>query len=216
MYCYTQFSQPCSRPLLETTVHYLPGKSGSVSCGVTGLPPGSWYSQVSICAFQESISHSCVSSGSSMVRLMATSSKKAYAIPKSAAPWAPAPVAVHSWPIPPQMFKQFCLSLCGVSWPWCAQDLFELFESLWWKWCLILLCPWMWGISSQLFEHLPYSWGFSDLAGGISPHVRSSATQPPHPHNIKFTYICLVGVTEEEKRDNMLENIGRDNSWKLP
>ena len=86
MYCYTQFSQPCSRPLLETTVHYLPGKSGSVSCGVTGLPPGSWCSQVSICAFQESISHSCVSSGSSMVRLMATSSKKAYAIPKSAAP----------------------------------------------------------------------------------------------------------------------------------
>ena len=38
---------------------------------------------------------SCVSSGSSMVGLMATSSKRAYAIPKSAAPRAPAPVAVH-------------------------------------------------------------------------------------------------------------------------
>ena len=38
---------------------------------------------------------SCVSSGGSMVGLMATSSKRAYAIPKSAAPKAPAPVAVH-------------------------------------------------------------------------------------------------------------------------
>ena len=38
---------------------------------------------------------SCVSSGGSMVGLMATSSKRAYAIPKSAAPRAPAPAAVH-------------------------------------------------------------------------------------------------------------------------
>ena len=37
----------------------------------------------------------CVSSGGSMVGLMATSSKRAYAIPKSAAPRAPAPAAVH-------------------------------------------------------------------------------------------------------------------------
>ena len=38
---------------------------------------------------------SCVSSGSSMVGLMATSSKRAYAITKSAAPRAPVPAAVH-------------------------------------------------------------------------------------------------------------------------
>ena len=38
---------------------------------------------------------SCVSSGSFMVGLMATSSKRAYAIPKSAAPRAPAPAAGH-------------------------------------------------------------------------------------------------------------------------
>ena len=38
---------------------------------------------------------SCVSSGGSMVGLMATSSKRAYAISKSAALRAPAPVAVH-------------------------------------------------------------------------------------------------------------------------
>ena len=38
---------------------------------------------------------SCVSSGSSMVQLMVTSSKRAYATPRSAAPRAPAPVAGH-------------------------------------------------------------------------------------------------------------------------
>ena len=34
--------------------------------------------------------------------LMATSSKRAYAIPRSTAPRAPAPAAVHCWPVPPQ------------------------------------------------------------------------------------------------------------------
>ena len=38
---------------------------------------------------------SCVSSGASMVGLMVTSSKRAYAIPRSTAPRAPAPAAVH-------------------------------------------------------------------------------------------------------------------------
>ena len=41
---------------------------------------------------------SCVSSGGSMVGLMVTSSKRAYAIPRSTAPRAPAPTAVHCWP----------------------------------------------------------------------------------------------------------------------
>ena len=45
---------------------------------------------------------SCVSSGGSMVGLMVTSSKRAYAIPRSAAPRAPVPEAVHCWPVPPQ------------------------------------------------------------------------------------------------------------------
>ena len=42
---------------------------------------------------------SCVTSGGSMVGLMVTSSKRAYAIPRSAAPRAPLPVAVHCWPV---------------------------------------------------------------------------------------------------------------------
>ena len=54
------------------------------------------------CALRESIFQSCVSSGSSVVELMAASSKRAYAIPKSAAPRAPVPVADNHQPIPPQ------------------------------------------------------------------------------------------------------------------
>ena len=45
---------------------------------------------------------SCVTSGGSMVGIMAVSSKRAYAIPRSAAPRAPAPVTVHCWPVPQQ------------------------------------------------------------------------------------------------------------------
>ena len=45
---------------------------------------------------------SCVSSGISKVGLMVTSSKRAYAISRSTALTAAAPVAVHCWPISPQ------------------------------------------------------------------------------------------------------------------
>ena len=45
----------------------------------------------STCLFPQS----CVSSGSSVVYLMVTSSNKAYAIPRSTAPRAPAPASVH-------------------------------------------------------------------------------------------------------------------------
>ena len=59
------------------------------------LSPGSWCTQGSVCVLAESFSQSCVRSGSSIVGLMETSSKSAYALPKWAAPRAPVPVAVH-------------------------------------------------------------------------------------------------------------------------
>ena len=59
---------------------------------------------------------SCVSSGGSMVGLMATSSKRAYAIPRSAAPRAPArcgrPLLTCTFAGDTQ--TQFWLSLCGL------------------------------------------------------------------------------------------------------
>ena len=57
--------------------------------------PGSWFIQDSVCALQESVSQSYISPGSSMVGLMVTSSERAYAIPRSTAPRAPTPAAVH-------------------------------------------------------------------------------------------------------------------------
>ena len=54
--------------------------------------------------------HSCVSSGSSMVGLMATSSQRTYAIPRSTAPITPA--AVYCWPVPLQeTFKHSSVSV---------------------------------------------------------------------------------------------------------
>ena len=66
------------------------------------LSPGSWFAQVLVYALQESVSQSCVNFIGFMVGLMATSSKRAYAIPMSTALRAPAPAAVHCWPTPLQ------------------------------------------------------------------------------------------------------------------
>ena len=56
----------------------------------------------SVCALQESFPQTCVSPGSSMVGLMVTYSKRAYATPTSAAPSAPVPVADQRRLVPPQ------------------------------------------------------------------------------------------------------------------
>ena len=67
------------------------GKSESVSCGV--IAPFSWVLvHTSFCLCPPRVfPQSCVSSDGSMVGLMATSFKRAYAIPRSTAPRAPAP-----------------------------------------------------------------------------------------------------------------------------
>ena len=102
----------------------------------------------------------CVSSGVSVVGLMAASSKRAYVIPG----------LLHHEPLPLQQATadpylrggstQVWLSLCGVSGSWCAQGFVGVllaslagmgFDSK----CDfapptillgLLLCPWMWGI----------------------------------------------------------------------
>ena len=127
------------------------------------LGPGA---QVSVVP-AESISQSCGSSGSSMVGLMASSSKRAYAIPRSTAPRAPAPAAVHCWPIPLQeTLKHSSVSVSVVSGSWFTQGLFEPSEHLWQECGLIL------NANSPL---LPSCWGFSFALGrGVSPHSLSS------------------------------------------
>ena len=48
------------------------------------------------------IPQSCVSLGGSLMGFRATSSKRVYAIPRSAAPRVADPAAVHCSPVPPQ------------------------------------------------------------------------------------------------------------------
>ena len=86
---------PRPMPPLETPGH--PQASpGQAPMGSLLFSPGSSCTRFG-CALQESLSQSCVTSSSSMVGLMATSSKRAYAIPKSAASSAPAPAADRRW-----------------------------------------------------------------------------------------------------------------------
>ena len=86
MCCYSPCPQPCSRPPLTHAFAgdpgYPPGKSPVESLF---LSSGSWCTRF-CCALQESISQSYVSSGSSIVGLIATSSRRTYAIPTPRAP----------------------------------------------------------------------------------------------------------------------------------
>ena len=141
MYCYIHCPQHCSRPppthaSLETPGH-LRTSLGQSLVGSRLLSPGSWCTQGSVCALQESVSQSQVSSVGSMVRLMVTSSKRAYATPRSAAPRAPAPVAGHCWPIPPQETLKHSSVSVSVESPGTHKVCLSP-ECLWQIWCLIL------------------------------------------------------------------------------
>ena len=110
MHCCTQHPRPCSRPLLTHVstgnCWTLMGMSGSVSCGV--IAPFSWVlvcTSFCLCPPRVCFPQPSVNSGSPMVGLRLTSSKRAYAIPRSTAPCsspccsrAPAPAAVRADP----------------------------------------------------------------------------------------------------------------------
>ena len=170
--CYTQCPQPCSRPaanprlcqrLLDTPGQVWVG----LLCGHCSFLLGPGEHKVLFVPSQ-SVSQSCVSSGGSMVGLMATSSERASAIPRSAAPRAPDPVAVHCWPILPQETPKH--SSVSVSWGlWvlvCTRYVWAFWASLVGMgfdskcdftppatFLGLLLCPWMWDTSSQLLQH---------------------------------------------------------------
>ena len=83
-------------PLLETPGHSQ-ASLGQSLVGSLLVSPGSWCAQgsKSLYALQEFISPVRCNFGSSLVGLMATSSKRAYAIPRSTALTAPTPAAIH-------------------------------------------------------------------------------------------------------------------------
>ena len=98
MFCYSPCPKPCSRPPWTHAFARDSWTSTGKSVGSLFLSPMSRCTK--FChALQESISQSCVSYGRSIVGLMATTSKRAYAIPT---PRAPFPVADHCQTVPPQ------------------------------------------------------------------------------------------------------------------
>ena len=164
--------QATANPRLCQGLWTLTGKSGSVSCGGSLLlSPGSWCTQVSVCAHQEFLPQPCVISGGSMVGLMATSSKRAYAIQvcctQSPRPCS-SPLLAHNFTGDTQ--THFCLSLCGVFGPWCTQGLFEPSERLWWVWDLIL---------NMISPLLPFCWSFS-FALKVTPAPRNCCSNSYH------------------------------------
>ena len=161
---------------------------------------------------------SCVSSGNSVVGLMETSSKRAYAIPKSA---ALSPCLLHPEPLPlwqstadPYLHRRHSNTV--LSWSlWCLWVLVRI-RCVWFLWASLagmgfnskryfipptvllglLLCPWTWSISSKLLQRLPSCWGFSALGMGYLPTVApvprscsSSSTAQPLPLFLQIVII---------------------------
>ena len=83
-------------PVPETPGHSQASLDQSL-LGSLLLSPGSWCTQrvCFACTSKSLFPQSCVSSGGSMVELMETSSKRAYAIPRSVAPRDPLSAAGH-------------------------------------------------------------------------------------------------------------------------
>ena len=150
MHCLIQFPWPCSRPLLTHASArdswILTRKSGSVSFGVTA--PFSWVvvcTRLCLC-LQESVSSVQCNSGSSMVGLMANSSKTAYATgcvthvycTQSPCPCS-RPLLTHASTGDSQTLKgrSGSVSVGSLS-PGAQKVLFELTEHLWKVLSLIL------------------------------------------------------------------------------
>ena len=89
-HCYTQCSNSAAGHHRPTPPPETPGHSqaslGQSLMGSLLLSSGFWCTQILFVPSKGLFPQSCISSGSSMVGLMATSSKRAYTIPKSAAP----------------------------------------------------------------------------------------------------------------------------------
>ena len=153
---------------------------------------------------------------------MATSSKRAYAIPKSAAPRAPASAAVHCWPISPQepntvlsqsLWSLWVLVFTRFVWALWVSLVGMGFDSK----CNftpssillgLLLCPWMWGIfSKSLQRHTAAAVAPTIFLGllclctwGIYSHslqCHAAATPAPAVNIVKINYIKLLNYIHE-------------------
>ena len=157
---------PALQQASSTDSWTLMGRSGSVSCGVTAPFSCIQYTQGFVCALQGSVSlvlckFWCLNGGFNGDLLQEGLCHTQVYCTQSPCPCS-SPLLTRTSTGDTQ--TQFCLSLCGISGSWCTQGLFESCGHL----CQfdskhefmpptiflgLLLCPWMWGISSQPLQH---------------------------------------------------------------
>ena len=101
-------------PLLETPGHSQ-ASLGQSPVGSLLLSPGSWCIQGSVCALQEPVSQSHVSSGGSMVKIMVMSSKRGLCHTPVCCTRSPCPCSspLLTCTSTEDAQTQFCLSLLG-------------------------------------------------------------------------------------------------------
>ena len=80
------------------------------------LSPRSWCTKGFCVPSKSLFLQSCVSSGGSVVGLMVTSSKRAYAISRFTATRAPGPAAAYCWPAPPKETLKHSSGSVSVGW----------------------------------------------------------------------------------------------------
>ena len=151
--------------------------------------------------------------------LMTTSSKRAYAIPRSTAPraWAPAPVAVHCRCVPPQeTLKHNSVSVLWDLWILVSTRLFEPSERFQQVWDLILnvispLLPscsgsWWWigrpgMLQSMGSQRVGHDWA-TELTDWLTDHLAGAS-----PLFLDVRYL-LTGTPPLHSRRSLLPNSG--------
>ena len=154
-------------PMPETPGHSW-ASLGQSLVGSLLFSPGSWCTQGSVYALQESVSPVLckfwwLCGGVNGALLQESLGHTQVCCTQNPCPCG-SPLLTHTPSGDTQ--TQFCLSLCGDPGFWCAQDMFEPSEHLWQLWGLII---------NVILPLLPSYRGFSFALGcGISPQSHSS------------------------------------------
>ena len=138
MHCHTQCPDPAAGPRWPTPPLESPGNSwaslGQSPVGSLLISPGSWCTQGSVCALQESVSPVLCKFWQLYGRVNDDLFHKGLCHSHVCSTQGPCPCGR---PLLTHIFTgdtqtQFWLSLCGVSESWCTQGSFEPSEHLWW------------------------------------------------------------------------------------
>ena len=196
MHCYTQFSNlaagHCQPTPLPETPRHSQASLGQSLVGSFLLSPGSWCTQVSVCALQESVSPVLCKFwqlyGGVDGDLPQEGLCHAQVYCTQSLCLSSSPLLTHTPSEDTQ--TQFCLSVCGVSGSWCTQGTFEPSEHLWRVWGSILNA-----ISPLLLS----CWGFSFALGcEVSPQ--------------RMPEIQLHFISHENNQKNMTNNREKSQS----